>query len=240
MSPATVSSPACWAVVPAAGVGRRMGGGIPKQYRSLRGRPVIAHALARLAAHARIRGVVVVLARDDRWWEERLPAAERDCLRAEGGPERCHSVLNGLRALRGHAAPADWVLVHDAVRPCLRAADIDRLMDALRDHPCGGLLGLPVRDTMKRADARGEVRGTVSREGLWHALTPQMFRIGALADALERVIRERVVVTDEAEAMERAGAAPRMVEGHPDNIKITRERDMALAELYLAHQESEG
>lgn len=226
----------CWAVVPAAGVGRRMGGDVPKQYLSLQGKAVIEHAVERLAEHPRISGVVVVLSSNDRWWSSLGSAQRGGVLRAQGGAERCHSVLNGLKALAGRAHGGDWVLVHDAVRPCVRTADIDRLILEAGRHPVGGLLGLPVRDTMKRTGPEGDVRETVEREGLWHALTPQMFRLDALTEAIEHTLARGAVVTDEAQAMELTGAHPRMVEGHPDNIKITRREDLALAELYLASQ----
>lgn len=228
---------ACWAVVPAAGVGARMGGPVPKQYLPLAGKPVIAHTLERLGRHPRIRGISLALARHDPWWEQLKLDLNCPLTRVEGGSERCHSVLNGLMGLAGNANDEDWVLVHDAARPCIRGTDITRLMDELTGHPVGGLLGLRVRDTMKRADARGEVLETVSREGLWHALTPQMFRLGALRSALHGVLDQGALVTDEAQAMEWAGGVPRMVEGHADNIKVTEPQDMVLAELYLGRQE---
>jgi len=231
-----MDEPRHWAVVPAAGVGRRMGSGVPKQYLPLAGKAVIAHTVERLCAHPAVSGAVVVLAAEDRWWADLEVAGRTEVLCAEGGAERCHSVLSGLARLAGRAAADDWVLVHDAVRPCLRAADLERLVQALEADPVGGLLGLPVRDTMKRADERGAVRETVSREGLWHALTPQMFRLGVLRGALEGALAEGRVVTDEAQAVELTGAVPRMVEGHPDNIKITRREDLALAELLLRVQ----
>ena len=235
-----MNRPAYWAVIPAGGSGRRMGAAIPKQYLPLRGRAVIEHTVERLARHPRIRQVVVAVAADDRWWAGLHFDLPEPPLRAPAGAERCHSVLNGLRVLADRADDGDWVLVHDAVRPCVRATDVDRLMNEAADHPGGGLLGVPARDTMKRADVRGEVVETVSREGLWHALTPQMFPLGALAAAIASAVERGVLVTDEAQAMELAGHAPRMVEGHPDNIKITRELDMVLADLYLAHQEREA
>jgi len=217
-----------------------MGAETPKQYLPLAGRSVIEHTLDRLAAHPRIAGVVVALAQDDRWWERvRLPE-QGPLLRVQGGRERCHTVLNGLDALADRAAPDDWVLVHDAARPCVRREDISHLMDTLEGHPVGGLLGLPVRDTMKRADAHGDVQATVSREGLWHALTPQMFRFELLRSALREVIEDGRLVTDEAQAVELAGGTPRMVEGHPDNIKVTHPADMALAELFIRRQQGEA
>ena len=154
-----------------------------------------------------------------------------------GGAERCHSVLNGLRLLTPRAHDDDWVLVHDAARPCVRVEDISLLIERLRDHPVGGLLGLPVADTMKRADAAGNVLETVPRDGLWRALTPQMFRLGLLRAALERALDNGLLVTDEAQAVEAAGQVPCMVEGHADNIKITRAQDLVLAQLYLQQQE---
>ena len=225
-----------WAVVPAAGVGRRMGGDIPKQYLELNGRPVIDHTLERLVTHPAISQTVVTLAPDDGWWPESTFAGHADVVRVEGGAERCHSVLNGLQHLSGLAAETDWVLVHDAARPCLRPSDIDRLIERLADHPTGGLLGMPVRDTMKRADDSGQIRETVCRENLWHAFTPQMFRLGPLRDALTTALEQGSLVTDEASAMELAGHSPLMVEGHPDNIKITRPEDLYLAAFYLSQQ----
>ena len=229
-----------WVVIPAAGAGSRMGADMPKQYLPLIGRPVLAHTLERLAGHPRVAGTVVVLAPDDRRWDGLDLGPLARPRRVDGGAERCQSVLNGLEALAGEAADDDWALVHDAARPCVRREDIDRLLDDLADHPVGGLLGLPVRDTMKRADATGTVRETVSREGLWHALTPQIFRYGRLRRALGTVLESGRLVTDEAQAMELAGYRPQMVEGSPDNIKVTHPRDLALAELFLREQARGG
>jgi len=213
-----------------------MGSVVPKQYLSLAGRPVIEHTLARLLAHPRIQAVVVALGREDGWWPATAFAADPRVLRAPGGTERCHSVLNALTLLNGRADADDWVLVHDAVRPCLRGSDIDRLLHHLAGHPVGGLLGVPVRDTMKRTDAAGAVLATVSREYLWHAYTPQMFRFDLLRDALAEALRQGLLVTDEAAAMEWAGHRPLLVEGHADNLKITRPEDLALAAFFLSVQ----
>ncbi len=228
----------CWAVVPAAGVGRRMGAPIPKQYLRLGARLVIDHSLARLLEHPRIEAVTVSLGGEDSWWSDTAYVDHPGVIRAPGGAERCHSVLNGLAALHERAAADDWVLVHDAARPCLRRSDIDRLLERLTGHPVGGLLGVPVRDTMKRTDATGLIERTVTRDNLWHAYTPQMFRFAMLRDALEEALRRKLLVTDEASAMELAGHRPLMVEGHGDNIKITRPEDLALAAFYLAQQEA--
>ncbi len=228
-----------WAVIPAAGSGSRMGGDRPKQYLPLAGRTVIEHVIDRFVAHPAIRGIVVALADGDPWRERLERDGDTPVLTVTGGAERHHSVLNALHRLQSIADTHDWVLVHDAARPCLRAADIDRLIEALRDHPVGGLLGLPVADTLKRVDHDGDVVATLSRENVWYASTPQMFRLGELTAAIERAIRERVAITDEAGAIERTARMPRMVEGSPDNIKITRPADLALAEQFLRHQARE-
>lgn len=231
------ATPAFWVVVPAAGVGRRMGAALPKQYLALAGRRVIEHTLARLAAHPLIRGVVVALADGDDHWEGLSLDLPVPLVRVTGGEERCHSVLNALDHLTVKGDGQDWVLVHDAARPCLRPEDLDRLITELAEDPVGGVLGVPVRDTMKRAGSDGRIRETVDRNGLWHAQTPQMFRLDPLRDALRSALDAGVAVTDEAQAMERAGFSPRLVEGHADNIKITRPEDLALAEFFLARQE---
>jgi len=232
------AAPRFWAVIPAAGVGARMGADHPKQYLSLRGKTVLEHTLARISCHPQITTTVLVIAADDAYWP-RLAGDYDDAslLVTHGGAERCHSVLNGLHALASRAASRDWVLVHDAARPCVRREDIDALLTTLQDHPVGGLLGIPVADTMKRTDREGNILETVQREGLWRALTPQMFRYGALLQALQSALDQVKLVTDEAAAMEIAGHAPRMVEGHADNIKITRPQDLARAELFLQQQE---
>lgn len=225
-----------WAVLPAAGVGQRMGAQIPKQYLTLMDRPIIWHSVSRLCAHPAICGVVVVLASHDRWWPGVSFESSKPVLRVQGGAERCHSVLNGIEALGDRAEPTDWILVHDAVRPCVRPSDLDRLITTLAEHPVGGLLGVPVRDTIKRAEAGTMVKETISRQGLWHAMTPQMFRRGPLEQALRACIARGILVTDEAQAMELAGNTPQLVEGSPDNIKITCRTDLALAEWFLSHQ----
>lgn len=226
-----------FALVPAAGVGARMAADRPKQYLALRGRPILQHTLERLCSHARIDGVWVGLSAADPYWPHLHFSHPRFRGAYAGGAERAATVLNGLRALAAHAHADDWVLVHDAVRPCVRVEDIDRLIATATNHPDGALLGLPVADTVKRANVAHEVLETVPREGLWRALTPQMFRLGALQAALEAAARDGVMVTDEASAIERAGGRPLMVAGHADNLKITLPADLALAELYLQQQE---
>jgi 2-C-methyl-D-erythritol 4-phosphate cytidylyltransferase len=231
-----MTPPQVWAVVPAAGVGRRFGASIPKQYLELGGRSVLERSLSTFVDHPRIAGVRVVLDSADPRWDSQPYARNPKVSRAAGGAERCHSVLNALEALLAQAHPQDWVLVHDAARPCLRLEDVNRLIEELEQDPVGGLLAVPVRDTMKRGDPSGHVIATVERAHLWHAYTPQMFRLGALADALREAIAGGDLVTDEASAMERLGHRPRLVEGHADNIKITRTADLPLAEFFLAQQ----
>ncbi len=221
-----------WAVVPAAGVGQRMGTEVPKQYLLLNGRRVVDWTLEVLLAERRIRGVCVALGAEDPFWESCEHAGHPRVRRVAGGEERAHSVLNALLALETEAAPADRVLVHDAARPCLRPEDLSQLLE-LASGEAGGLLAMPVRDTMKRADADGCSETTLDRSRIWHAFTPQLFPLVALRGALERALAAGVAVTDEASAMEWAGHRPRLVEGHPDNIKITRPGDLELAGFYL-------
>ena len=228
-----------WAVIPAAGVGTRMRADVPKQYLSINHKTILEHTLERFCSHAKIDGVVVAISGDDDIWKTLDISSHPKITVVEGGVERCHSVLNGLRAISDQASSNDWVLVHDAARPCLRNEDIDRLMDTLEGHDVGGLLGLPVKDTMKRADNTGTIQETVDREGLWHALTPQMFHLGVLIDSLENALSNDLIVTDEAQAIELIGLQPVLVEGHPGNIKITQNNDLALAELFLSQQEND-
>ncbi|MDJ0806712.1 MAG: 2-C-methyl-D-erythritol 4-phosphate cytidylyltransferase [Gammaproteobacteria bacterium] len=229
-----------WAVVPAAGAGRRMGGDIPKQYLPLYGQRVIEHSLHRLLKHPRIEAVYLALSADDDWWPTTSLASDSRIVLAAGGEERCHSVLNALQLLSKTAAASDWVLVHDAARPCLRGADLDRLIEGLREDPVGGLLGVPVHDTMKQTDDTEHVRATIPRDRLWHAYTPQMFRLGMLRQALVEALQRGLLVTDDASAMELQGYRPRMIQGHADNIKITRPADLPLADFYLTAQSTAG
>ncbi|HEX9811619.1 MAG TPA: 2-C-methyl-D-erythritol 4-phosphate cytidylyltransferase [Burkholderiales bacterium] len=230
-----------WAIVPAAGAGTRMQSGVPKQYLPLLGRPVILHTLERLCSYPRVRGVLVGIAPGDSHWSGLGADKVKNLLGTfDGGASRARTVLNGLAALSAHAQPEDWVMVHDAMRPCLRHADLDRLSHAAFACADGALLATPVADTVKRGDAHGRVCETVSRAGLWRALTPQMFPLGKLSDALSAALRRDEDVTDDSAAMERLGAHPMLVEGHADNIKITHPGDLALAELFLKRQANEN
>lgn len=222
-----------WVIVPAAGSARRMGAAVPKQYLPLAGRTVIEWSLAPFLAHARAAGVVVVLAEQDRHWPQTQLARHAKIVTTTGGAERMDSVLAGLRILHEQAAPDDWVLVHDAARPCLSAADLDSLLDELCDDAVGGLLAAPVVDTLKRADDGGRVAQTVAREKLWRALTPQMFRRDILQRALESARGQGLAVTDDAQAVEALGLQPKLIAGDADNIKITLPEDLLRAERIL-------
>lgn len=224
------------ALVPAAGTGSRLGSGVPKQYLPLAGAPLIQHSLATLTAHGEMAAVHVVLASDDDRFEKELPGALRARVKALrcGGDSRAASVLNGLHAMAASVHEDDWVLVHDAARPCLSNALLERLLRALASDPVGGILALPVADTLKAADDDRRIVRTVDRAGLWQAQTPQMFRYGILRRALEAA--DAASVTDEASAVEALGLQPRLIEGDATNLKVTYARDVILAELILRQQ----
>lgn len=221
----------CFAVIPCAGVGLRAGAGQPKQYAPLAGRAVVAHTLAALAAVPGLAGTLVVLAPDDRQFESCAPGFTGWVARV-GGATRAASVAAGLQVLRERGVHEDdWVLVHDAARCLLQPAWVERLIDACRDDPVGGLLALPLADTLKQADAAGRAAATVPRAGKWAAQTPQMFRLGLLARALAAA---GDAVTDESSAIEALGLAPRLVEGALANLKLTWPADFEIAARLLA------
>jgi len=216
-----------WLVIPAAGVGARMAADRPKQYLQIAGRCILEHTLHCFLDHPGLLAAVVCLAVDDPFWPQLPLARDPRIRRAPGGRERADSVLAGLESLlAGGADRDDWVLVHDAARPNLTPEDLDRLLDSLTDDPVGGLLAVPVRDTLKRIGRDGRVLETVDRSVIWQAYTPQMFRLGALRESLAQALEEGVAVTDEASAMEWAGQSPRLIEGRADNLKVTRPEDL--------------
>lgn len=225
-----------WAVIPAAGIGARMQSDIPKQYLDLLDRPVIEHTIKRLLSIERVHGIVVALRGDDPYWPRMRLESDKPVIVADGGEQRCHSVLNALAVLSeqpGYKVDTTWVLVHDAVRPCVSSEDIEKLIVHTIGTESGGLLAVPVRDTIKRQDDGRRVQQTVDRTGLWHAQTPQLFAGDALFRALSAALDAEILVTDESSAMEWAGYRPLLIEGREDNIKITRPADLLLAELYL-------
>lgn len=234
--------PRHWAVVPAAGAGRRFGGPVPKQYLELRGRCVIEHSLATLLEHPAIDGCVLALSAEDEWWAETVYASHPAVQRVAGGTERSDSVANALEALSEYADEHDWVLVHDAARPCLTRFDLDRLIAALGDGSAGALLAVQVHDTVKVADAASgdRVLRTVPREQLWRAYTPQAFPLGTLRRALARARDQGSAITDDASAIEQLGLRPLLVSGRSDNLKITRPEDLPLAQFFLEQQQEQG
>jgi 2-C-methyl-D-erythritol 4-phosphate cytidylyltransferase/2-C-methyl-D-erythritol 2,4-cyclodiphosphate synthase len=229
-----------WAIVPAAGRGSRFDSSAlnpPKQYAPLRGATVIEWALKALLGEPRVAAVVVALAADDTRWQDVAASLPQSKLRTTiGGASRQESVMNGLRALQGHAADDDWILVHDAARPCLTGSDLAALLDAVAAPglaaQAGAVLASPIVDTVKRERCEVAV-DTVDRTGLWRALTPQVFGFAALRQALEEVLRLGLAVTDEAQAMERLGLSAGLVRGSPFNIKVTTPADLAMAEAIL-------
>ena len=216
-----------WALVPAAGSGRRFGGELPKQYLKVADKPLIEHALRALLAHPAIDGVVVALAADDPHWPGWASLCGKPIVTCTGGAERADSVLAALRALPVDVANDALVLVHDAARPNLRGEDISRLIESASVGADGAILAAPVRDTLKRASGDA-IAHTEPRTALWRALTPQAFRRDLLLRALEAAIADQMIVTDEAMAIERLGLHPRLVEGREDNLKVTTPADLAL------------
>ncbi|MEQ1531578.1 MAG: 2-C-methyl-D-erythritol 4-phosphate cytidylyltransferase [Methylococcales bacterium] len=223
-----------WAIVPAAGVGKRMNADRPKQYLLLAGKTVIEHTLTRLLQAQVFAGVAVAISVEDPYWPELSISGYADIITAPGGKERADSVLSALTAIRAQASDEDWVLVHDAARPCLTSADIKLLIDTLQHDEVGGILALSSHDTLKNVQGTN-ILGTLDRSHIWRALTPQMFRYGMLKTALTES-QGNPAITDEASALELQGLQPKIVEGRPDNIKITRPEDLALAQFYMEQQ----
>ncbi len=223
-----------WAVVPAAGVGKRMQADRPKQYLPLAGRTVIEQTLTRLLQADVFSAIAVAISKEDPYWPELACSSHEKIITAAGGQERADSVLSALKSLENQASETDWVLVHDAARPCLTSSDIHLLIDTLKEERVGGILALSSHDTLKKVDQQNIIK-TIDRTTIWRALTPQMFRYGLLKQALEKT-KGNPVVTDEASAMEIQGLQVNIVEGRSDNIKITQPEDLALAGFYMEHQ----
>ncbi len=236
-----------YCIVPAAGIGARMGASKPKSYLSLDGETIFSITLNRLLCVDRFEKIVVALAKNDTLWQNEPVMSDPRIVVAQGGAERHLSVMGGLKALEQigqieqvEEAPAsnDWVLVHDIARPCVPISDIDRLMDTVSSDPVGGILATPIKDTLKQVNEQGVIDRTIPRDKLWAALTPQMFRLGALKKALSHIIGEGVHVTDEASAIEYMGWSARVVQGSADNIKVTLPEDLRRAAQILSHQPS--
>ncbi len=229
------SSPSLVAIVPAAGVGSRMQADRPKQYLTIQGKTVLEHTVEKLLSHPKVDHVVVAISQGDPYYPQLAIANHPQVTRVDGGQERADSVLSGLQFVAQQGL-AEWVLVHDAARPCVTLQDIDALIDSATAHAVGGILAAPVKDTMKRSHANQDIDHTVERVNLWHALTPQMFKTQLLTSALERALEQGAVITDEASAIEWIGQNPMLVTGRSDNIKITQPEDLALAEFYLSRE----
>ncbi len=224
--------PTFTAVVPAAGRGSRMQSIIPKQHLMLGDKTILEHTLLRLLAHPAIEKVVVVVSEADEQFSQLSIIKDPRIVVTIGGAERSISVLNGLACVE-----TEWVLVHDAARPCITLSDLDKLFEVATQQDDGAILASPVKDTMKRGDHYQQILETVPRAQLWHALTPQMFPTQLLTDAIDSGISQGLVLTDEASAMELAGYQPKLVAGRADNIKVTLPEDLALAEFILTQQE---
>ncbi|WP_336819575.1 2-C-methyl-D-erythritol 4-phosphate cytidylyltransferase [Cedecea sp. MMO-103] len=224
------SSPDVIAVVPAAGIGSRMQTECPKQYLHIGDKTILEHAVASLMAHPRVGQVIVALSPNDTYFSSLPLATHPRVTVVTGGKQRADSVLAGLQA----AGNAEWVLVHDAARPCLHRDDLNNLLAITSGSKVGGILAAPVRDTMKRGEpGKGLIAHTVDREDLWHALTPQLFPLELLRSCLLRALDEGATITDEASALEYCGFHPELISARADNIKVTRPEDLALAAFYL-------
>jgi len=224
-----------YAIVPAAGIGSRMKAELPKQYLKLHNKTILEHTVDKLLAHSRIDKIIIAVSEGDEYFSKLSLAKNENVIRVAGGKERAESVLSGLNYLLNEVVGVSdsWVLVHDAARPCVSTLDIDKLIREVSLSDIGGILAAPVRDTMKRSDKMGAIKETISRESLWHALTPQMFKVQSLRNALFSALAAGIAITDEASAMEWSGVQPKLVVGRSDNLKITQPEDLALAAFYL-------
>ncbi len=230
------SKPRCWAIIPAAGVGTRMGAHIPKQYLPLLGRPLLVHTVEKLLAVDELAAIVVAHSRNDMYWSALSCARDSRIREAEGGVTRAETVFNALTVVLLEAAENDWVLVHDAARPCITTDAIKTLIANVANSDVGGLSAAPITETIKKTDGNNKVVATVNRDNLWVAQTPQIFRVGLLRDCLLAALTAGDAITDEASAIELAGFTPEVFQGRSDNIKITHPGDLALAELILQQQ----
>ncbi len=232
-------TPAFWFVVPAAGSGSRMQSTTPKQYLSLCHKTILDQTLSRLLSVPEISGIVLALSVDDAFFSASEFCNHSKIYPVIGGKERSDSVLSALEFLRDKIQDDDWVLVHDAARPCVTRESIESLKAELADNPVGGILAIPVADTLKAVDSQNSILKTIDRRSLWQAQTPQMFRFGVLYSALKNV-NSQELVTDEASAIELAGLSAKIILGRTDNIKITRPTDLDLAEFILQKQSVSG
>lgn len=221
-----------YAVVPAAGVGSRMMADRPKQYLLLDDQTILEHTLARLVNFSAFKKIIVSVSKDDPYWPDLDIASHPKIQSCLGGKERYHSVLSGLQSLLDDGVSRKaWVMVHDVARPCIAPCDLQNLLMSADEQ--GSVLGMVVRDTMKRTNEHGQIESTVERDLLWHALTPQMAPLGVLFDAIKKALADGIKITDEASALEYIGLQPRMVAGHASNIKVTHPDDLDLARAFM-------
>lgn len=225
-----------WAIVPAAGTGSRMRSDTAKQYLRFQGKTILEHSLDRLLTHPQIEGAVVVVSEDDHFWDGLKYHSDKAVITAIGGRERQHSVYRGLCKLQHRMGNDVIALIHDAVRPLVSHADLSGVIDAARQHDAGAILASKVTDTLKMQADDMTIAKTLPREGLWQALTPQVFRLPVLLNALKKVVEDQLAITDDAQAVEMAGFAPTLVAGNADNFKITTPGDLALAEKVWLNQ----
>ena len=228
-----------WAIVPAAGTGKRFGAELAKQFQPIGDKLVAEHTLSRLLSVPQLQKVLVPCDTSAEPWAQISAAADQRVVLLAGGTERVYSVLIGLRALQGIAASDDWILVHDMARPCVTRGDINKLIEQLADHPVGGILATPINDTLKKVAPDSAIEKTLDRSQYCGAQTPQMFRYGPLLSALETMLAEQHMPTDEASAIEYTGEQALIIEGRRDNIKITHREDLIIAEAIMGYQESE-
>ena len=231
------NTPLVHVLIPAAGRGTRYGGSMLKQYLPVGGKPVLAHTIKAFQFHPMISSITVILAEDDQWFESAVGLLSANVETVTGGETRAHSVRNGLRYLAENYPDSDWALVHDAARPCLSTSRLEKFLEQGLESENGAILAVPVGDTLKRAGESQEIIATVDRSSLWAAQTPQLFRIGALSDAIDAAQQAGCELTDEASAMEFAGVQPLLVMGSAANIKITHSSDLAIAEALFARKE---
>ncbi|WP_018625521.1 2-C-methyl-D-erythritol 4-phosphate cytidylyltransferase [Kangiella aquimarina] len=223
-----------WALIPAAGIGTRMKSELPKQYLEIDGKTILEHSLSKFLEHPSIDKVVVALHPNDNHWAKIKIANHSKIITVEGGATRAESVLNGLKAIQQQHQQDDWVMVHDAARPCLDAGSIDALIQAGKESKHGAILAIPSVDTVKLANANQTIDKTLNREQIWLAQTPQYFPVQILADAIETGLEQGLAITDEASAIEAQGMHPALVIGTRKNIKVTQPEDMMLASVWLA------
>ena len=226
-----------WVVIPAAGIGKRMGVDIPKQYITVCDKAIIEHTVEKFTSRNDLQGILVILSNSDQHWSTLELSKNNKITTVTGGEERYKSVYNALCSLKNKAGDDDWILVHDAVRPCITTSEIDQFIADL-DHlnGIGGILALPCFETMKKANTNHEIEETIDRKFIWHAQTPQMFRYKKLFLAIEKIMNENIFITDEAMAMELAGYKPMLIQGTHSNIKITDQNDLKYLESFLRQE----